>query len=581
MDYYDLMKSVFCILLGLLFHWSVTAQVNAPAGTGNGEPLASAMDASLFYQLLLGELQVQEGDPDAGYSLVLDAARKTNDPELFQRAVNIALQSRAGEAALQAARAWLQAYPKSREAKRTTLQILLALNRLSDVGDLLAAELADTPISERPSVIAAIPRGFMRAPDKKQAARVVEQALSDHLQRPETGAAAWVAMGRMRALAGDQVGALEAARRAVAFDSASEDAALLALEVIGPGQPLAEPLVRGVLDKNPTPALRMGYARSLLESERPNDAIVQLQRLTIERPDFSPAWLTLGLLQLQQNLLEPAEASLTRYLSLPPDHSLEGPQRARTEALLGLAQIAEKRKDFAAAERWLNQIENPDDRIVVAARRASILARLGHLEEARALIQAWPAQTPAEARTRLMAEVQLLRENGRANTAYDLLGAAVQRSPQDHELLYDQALMAEKMGNYDAMERLLRRLIALKPDYHHAYNALGYSFAERNIRLAEARALINKALEFAPQDPMIMDSLGWVEFRSGNNAEALKILQAAYKARKDADIAAHLGEVLWAVGQREQAVAVWREGLRLESDSETLTETLKRLKVNP
>lgn len=581
MDYYDLMKSVFCILLGLLFHWSVTAQVNAPAGTGNGEPLASAMDASLFYQLLLGELQVQEGDPGAGYSLVLDAARKTNDPDLFQRAVNIALQSRAGEAALQAARTWLQAYPKSREAKRTTLQILLALNRLSDVGDLLAAELADTPISERPSVIAAIPRGFMRAPDKKQAARVVEQALSDHLQRPETGSAAWVAMGRMRALAGDQAGALEAARKALAFDSASEEAALLALEVIGPGQPLAEPLVRGVLDKNPTPALRMGYARSLLESGRPTDAIVQLQRLTIERPDFSPAWLTLGLLQLQQNLLEPAEASLTRYLSLPPDHSLEGPQRARTEALLGLAQIAEKRKDLAAAERWLNQIENPDDRIVVAARRASILARLGHLEEARALIQAWPAQTPADARTRLMAEVQLLRENGRATTAYELLGAAVQRSPQDHELLYDQALMAEKMGNYDAMERLLRRLIALKPDYHHAYNALGYSFAERNIRLAEARALINKALEFAPQDPMIMDSLGWVEFRIGNNAEALKILQAAFQARKDADIAAHLGEVLWAVGQREQAVAVWREGLRLESDSETLTETLKRLKVNP
>lgn len=581
MDYYGLMKSVFCILVGLLLHWSATAQVNGPAGTGNGEPLASAMDASLFYQLLLGELQVQEGDPGAGYSLVLDAARKTNDPELFQRAVNIALQSRAGEAALQAARAWLQAYPNSREAKRTTLQILLALNRLSDVGDLLASELADTPISERPSVIAAIPRGFMRAPDKKQAARVVEQALSDHLQRPETGAAAWVAMGRMRALAGDQVGALEAARKAVAFDSASEDAALLALEVIGPGQPLAEPLIRSVLDKSPTPALRMGYARSLLESERPNDAIVQLQRLTNERPDFSPAWLTLGLLQLQQNLLEPAEASLTRYLSLPPDHSLEGPQRARTEALLGLAQIAEKRKDLAAAERWLNQIENPDDRIVVAARRASILARLGHLEEARALIQAWPAQTPAEARTRLMAEVQLLRENGRATTAYELLGAAIQRSPQDHELLYDQALMAEKMGNYDAMERLLRRLIALKPDYHHAYNALGYSFAERNIRLAEARALINKALEFAPQDPMIMDSLGWVEFRSGNNAEALKILQAAYKGRKDADIAAHLGEVLWAVGQREQAVAVWREGLRLESDSETLTETLKRLKVNP
>jgi Flp pilus assembly protein TadD len=131
------------------------------------------------------------------------------------------------------------------------------------------------------------------------------------------------------------------------------------------------------------------------------------------------------------------------------------------------------------------------------------------------------------------------------------------------------------------MERLLRALIAAKPDYHHAYNALGYSFADRNIRLAEARQLINKALEFAPDDPMIRDSLGWVEFRSGNTSEALKILQSAYKARPDADIAAHLGEVLWVSGQREQALTVWKEGLREGSESETLTETLRRFQVNP
>ena len=175
----------------------------------------------------------------------------------------------------------------------------------------------------------------------------------------------------------------------------------------------------------------------------------------------------------------------------------------------------------------------------------------------------------------------MLRENRQLNTAFDLLGAAIQRQPDDLDLIYDQALIAEKLGKFDDMERLLRQIIKLNPDYHHAYNALGYSLADRGVRLPEARDLIRKALSYAPADPFIEDSLGWVEFRSGNNAEALKILQAAYKARKDADIAAHLGEVLWAVGQRELAVAVWREGLRLESDSETLTETLKRLKVNP
>jgi tetratricopeptide (TPR) repeat protein len=129
------------------------------------------------------------------------------------------------------------------------------------------------------------------------------------------------------------------------------------------------------------------------------------------------------------------------------------------------------------------------------------------------------------------------------------------------------------------MERLLRQLIAQKPDYHHAYNALGYSLAERSIRLPEARELIRKALEYAPSDPFIKDSLGWVEFRMGNKAEAVQIFEAAYKAKPDAEIAAHFGEVLWSMGQRERAMVIWKEGKLLNPDNETLLETLKRLRV--
>ena len=145
--------------------------------------------------------------------------------------------------------------------------------------------------------------------------------------------------------------------------------------------------------------------------------------------------------------------------------------------------------------------------------------------------------------------------------------------------MYEQATLAEKMGQLDDMERLLRDIMAGKPEYHHAYNALGYSLADRNIRLPEARTLILKALEFAPGDPFISDSLGWVEFRLGNVQEAVRILQAAFKSRPDAEIAAHLGEVLWSLGQREQAMRIWRSGAKLNADNETLVSTLKRLNI--
>ena len=128
---------------------------------------------------------------------------------------------------------------------------------------------------------------------------------------------------------------------------------------------------------------------------------------------------------------------------------------------------------------------------------------------------------------------------------------------------------------------LLRQIIARQPDYHHAYNALGYSMAERGQRLPEARQLIAKALELAPGDPFITDSLGWVEFRMGNKAKARDLLETAFKARPDAEIAAHLGEVVWSMGERDKALGIWREGLRLNPENDSLKDTLKRLGAKP
>ena len=179
----------------------------------------------------------------------------------------------------------------------------------------------------------------------------------------------------------------------------------------------------------------------------------------------------------------------------------------------------------------------------------------------------------------MTAEVLLLRENKQFQTAYDLLAEATAGNPEDSELVYDMAMVAEKLNKLDEMERLLRNVIAAKPDYQHAYNALGYSLAERKIRLDEAKQLILKALELAPGDPFILDSLGWVEFRSGNLAEARHILEGAFKDKPDAEIAAHLGEVLWVSGKQEEAINIWKQGLKINPENETLLETLKHLRV--
>jgi tetratricopeptide (TPR) repeat protein len=307
--------------------------------------------------------------------------------------------------------------------------------------------------------------------------------------------------------------------------------------------------------------------------------------VTSEKPDYAEAWLIRGTLELQDNRLDDAERSLRQFLDLMQArqgrNGLDEPNRVLAQAYLSLAQIAEQRKDYKRAEDWLAKISSPEDLVRTQSRRAGILARQGRIDEARRLIRDLPERSPADARVKLSSEVQLLRDNKLYQQAYGLLAEATQRDPRDYDLLYDQATLAEKLGRPDEMERLLRRIIAEKPEYHHAYNALGYSLADRNVRLGEARQLIMKALEFAPDDPFITDSLGWVEFREGNKTEALRVLQKAYRARPDAEIAAHLGEVLWSLGQREQALGIWREGLQLNAENETLVETLKRLQVKP
>jgi tetratricopeptide (TPR) repeat protein len=549
-------------------------------------PVNSQLDAQLFYQLLLGELNIQEGDVGTGFALMLDAAQKKHDAQLYRRAVDIALQARSGESALKATRAWSKDFPETIDPDRLTLQILLAMNRPEETGAVLSKLLARSTEAERTDSINAIPLTYARVADKAAALRVVKEALEPEFKRPEQAAAAWTTLGRMQLAADQRSDALASAEKGHKADPASVFPALLALELMEQGQVMAENIVRQQLKARPPSnangtAVALSYARILLDLQRNADARSLLKSLTQDHPDLPEPWLLQGSLQVQDNALKAASASLETYMRLARESDDERSARGLTQAYLLMSQIAEKQNDLEAANAWLDRIENADDIMAAQMRRASLLARQGKLEEARAHLRNQPVRRPTDIRLKLVAEAQLLRDFDQWDEAYKVYGEAAKAFPEDEELVYNQAMMAEKANRLDDMERLLRQIIATKPDHFHAYNALGYALADRGLRLPEAKQLIEKAVELQPDDAYIQDSLAWVEFRSGNAARALTILQAAYKARPDPEIAAHLGEVLWTLGKSDEARKIWREGTLLSSDNETLQSTLKRFNVQP
>lgn len=436
---------------------------------------APGMDAELLYQLLLAEL-TRRDDPGAAYSLTLEAARRSGHPQLYRRAVDIALAGRAPQAALDAAAAWVRAHPDDEEARRVQLQLLAGLQRLGELGTALRDWLRVATPPRRLELIGAVPAILRRAGDASQAVAAARTALQPWLNEPATAAAAWAALGAVQLQAGAEDEALQAATRAVQADAAHPAGALLAAELL----------------------------------------------------DAHPA---------------AAAALLQRHL-----------------------QAARARHDGG---------------IDVHVAWAQALARRGETDAALALLAESPARDAAERRRVRMVQARVLREAGRDQAAYDTLAEALRAEPDDADLGYELALAAERLGRHDEMERLLRDLIARRPDDPHAYNALGYSLADRGERLQEARALIQEALRRAPDDGYIMDSLGWVEYRLGNLAEARRWLTRAMELKPDAEIAAHLGEVLWVLGEPEEARRVWRRGRELDARNRTLRETLRRFGVEP
>jgi tetratricopeptide (TPR) repeat protein len=374
--------------------------------------------------------------------------------------------------------------------------------------------------------------------------------------------------------------ALKEARTALALKPDSE-IAVLTLAQVTADETAASAVLSEFLAAHPKAReVRAAYARVLVGRKQYEPARQQFLALLKDQPDHLGTLYALGILSLQMNDQKGAEGYLGRFASVFEAHP--DPERDGTKVYLMLSQLAEERGDQKGALAWLEKVEEGEGGgwFNAQLKRAQLLGKQGDMAGARKLLAGLEASQPAEQAQVLLTEGQILRDAGQQEQAYVLLQAAVATFPTNPDLLYDFALLAEKTGRLDVMEKSLREVMQQAPDNHHAYNALGYSLAERNVRLPEALELIGKALKMAPGDPFIMDSMGWVQYRLGNLNEAEAQLRQAYALRNDPEIAVHLGEVLWQKGEKADAQKLWREARAKDPKNDTLKNTLARLHLS-
>ncbi|QYF94767.1 tetratricopeptide repeat protein [Massilia sp. PAMC28688] len=602
------MKNAFAIvtLSGLLTACAVPPQQQLPPVSNTAEPLPAqeasdpgplaiteaAQDAAqeaslprveltsaLLYQLLKAEFDIRKGNTQAGYKGLLALAKKTRDPRLARRAAELAVHARQQGEALAAVKLWRELAPGAEDAGQYMLALAVMGGDLAQAEPLLARRLQQAAPQARGMAMYQAQQLLMRAPDRKGATALLDRLLQPYAATFE----ARVLLAQNAHARGDNAMAAEHARTALRLKPDSEVAVLTLAQVSKDPQAI-NAVLTDFLAANPgSREVRLAHARVLLANKHYDAARQQFMTLLAAQPDHPGTLYGLGLVAVEMGDRVAADRHLAHYVAvMEQGEQGGGEERELGRVLLLLSQLASDRGDHQAALRWVEKISERDAELYFAAQlvRATLVARQGDLGRARKLIAALTPEAPSSRAQMVLVESQILRGAGQLEAAYKLLAEGARRYPASNELLYDFALVAEKTGRWDVMEKTLRAIIKQAPNNHDAYNALGYSLAERNVRLHEALELIAKALQIAPDNPFIMDSMGWVHYRLGNMAEAESYLRRAYAMRPDADVAAHLGEVLWHKGDKAEARKVLREARAKDPTNDALRSTLSRLQLS-
>jgi tetratricopeptide (TPR) repeat protein len=519
----------------------------------------------LLYEYLLTEIASQRGHQALALEGSADLARKTRDPRLARRAAQLAVESGQMERAIDAFRQWQEVEPGASVAGRMLSSILLRGGKLGEAKQEYAKQLQAAGTDPGPVFIQVFQQLAPYA-DKQAALQLMQELAQPY---PQVAEARW-SVAQLAQLAGDVALALSEAKQARSLRPEWDTAVSLEAQLLLKNEPQQglEALRRYLVSYPDAREIRLQYARALLEQKHYKPARDEFQRLAKDSPDNPDMAFAIALISLQLKDFKGAEEQLRLSLG-------EGKKNQdRVQYYLG--QLSEAKESEEEALAHYREVKDGEHRFAAQLRILYLLNKRDGLEPARAHLRQIRADNNQQRVQLLLIEAQLLREAQRNVDAYQVLQQGLEKLPNHPDLLYEAAMLADKNGKYDVAEQLLRKLIQLKPDHAHAYNALGYSLIERNERLDEALALVEKALQLAPDDAAIMDSVGWGYYRSGRLDDSVNMLRRAFAGNPDPEIASHLGEVLWVRGDKEEARKVWQDTLKAHPDNALLQAVIKK-----
>jgi len=529
-------------------------------------PNQEQLTAPLLYGVLLGEIAGQRGQLDVSGASYLEAARQSNDPRIAERALKISVYAKKPQLALQAARRWVELAPENPEARQSLAVLALRTDNqqeaLQQFEYLLQQSEGEGSDPYQPLLAL-----LAREPDQQRALEVMKQLVALHPQDPE----AHFAYARLAVHAKNQPLAEQEVERSLQLRPDWTQALILQTQLHleqGRGE-LARQQLYAALQRQPEDAdLRLAYARLLVDLDNFDAARAEYSTLLKQQPDNGQVLYSLALLALEANQLEEAQVFFEKLVAL--DYQTQ-------QAYYYLGAIAEEQHNRSRALQWYQKVEQGDHWIEVQIRIARLEAQGGDVEAARERLRKLRLGQPAQAQRLFLVEGDILTQLRRYQEAYTLYSQYLETQPDDPEILYARALTAENLDQLDEAERDFRKVLQQDPDNARTLNALGYTLADRTGRYEEALVYVQKAFAQTPDDPAVIDSMGWVLYRLGRLQEARDHLQKAYDMTGDSEIGAHLGEVMWTMGDKSAARAVWDKARRDAPDNAVLEETLRRL----
>lgn len=555
--------------------YSITLAPCAVSAEAASKPVQTEANAEFVFKYLAAEVAGQKGELGISTQLFYDLAKSSRDARLAERAAKVAMYSKNAQAALETAKLWVELDANSTEAQQTAAQIYVINGDLIAAKPLLQKLLENTETQSNSFLY--LNNLFSHQANRSAVLQLVQDLAAPYPQLAE----AHFTLAQAAFQADNLALALTESARANQLKPHWEIAAIQQADILYTTSPeQAIGFYRNFLNDNADANdARLNLARMLIKQSRFNEAKPELVKLTKLAPQNPEILVVVGLLFVQSNQFNDAE----KYFLQALDSEIKN----KDPIYLYLGQIAEKNKNDTEAINWYNKVQQRasntsapqnDHYLDAKLSAANVIARSQGADIAIKMLDDLENLSDIQLAQVITAQANILAQSKRYQESYELLGKAVANMPNTNELIYEYAMAAERVQQYSVLETQLRLLIKIKPNFAQAYNALGYSFADRNVKLEEANKLIAKALELSPGDHYIMDSMGWVQYRLGNLDKAYEFLNKAYNLQNDSEIAAHLGEVLWKQGKHDEANKIWDEGLKASPQNEVILKTIKKFK---